>query len=82
MNLIDASFLYSEDGQSHNDVGVVLVFDGPAPIREDVMQLIADRIALVPRFRQKIKHVPYAMALPVWMDDATFTMRRFFRMYS
>ncbi|MBK8756608.1 MAG: wax ester/triacylglycerol synthase family O-acyltransferase [Actinomycetales bacterium] len=76
MNLIDASFLYSEDGQSHNDVGVVLVFDGPAPIREDVMQLIADRIALVPRFRQKIKHVPYAMALPVWMDDTTFTMRR------
>ena len=67
MNLIDASFLYSEDGQSHNDVGVVLVFDGPGPHREDVMQLIADRIALVPRFRQKVKHVPYAMALPVWI---------------
>ena len=74
MNLIDASFLYSEDGQSHNDVGVVLVFDGPAPVRADVMQLIADRIALVPRFRQKVKHIPYAMALPVWMDDTAFDM--------
>ncbi|MEI2649480.1 MAG: wax ester/triacylglycerol synthase family O-acyltransferase [Dermatophilaceae bacterium] len=76
MNLIDASFLYSEDGQSHNDVGVVLVFDGPAPVRADVMQLIADRIALVPRFRQKVKHIPYAMALPVWMDDTAFDMTR------
>lgn len=79
MNLVDASFLYSEDGQSHNDVGVVLVFDGPAPHREDIMQAIADRITLVPRFRQKIRHVPYAMALPVWMDDIGFDMGRHVR---
>ncbi len=76
MNLTDASFLYSDDGQSHNDVGVVLVLDGPSPHREDIMQLIADRIALVPRFRQKVRHVPYAMALPVWMDDIAFDMGR------
>lgn len=76
MNLTDASFLYGEDGLSHNDVGVVLTFDGPAPHREEVMQLIADRIALVPRFRQRVKHIPYAVALPVWVDDTNFDMGR------
>ena len=58
MSVMDASFLYSDDGRSHNDVGMVLVFDGPALTREEVMQVIADRIALVPRFRQKVRHMP------------------------
>ena len=48
MSMMDAAFLYSEDGKSHNDVGMVLLFDGPALTREEVMQVIADRIALVP----------------------------------
>lgn len=79
MSVMDASFLYSEDGRSHNDVGMVLVFDEPAPSREDVMQAISDRIALVPRFRQKIRHMPFAAGLPVWIDDVGFDMGRHVR---
>lgn len=76
MSVIDASFLYSEDGRSHNDVGMVLVFDGPAPTREEVMQAIADRIALVPRFRKKLRHMPLGLGLPVWVDDVGFEIER------
>lgn len=76
MSVMDASFLYSDDGRSHNDVGMVLVFDGPHPGREEVMQAIADRIALVPRFRQRIRHMPFALGLPVWVDDVSFTIAR------
>lgn len=76
MTAMDATFLYSEDGHSHNDIGMVLVFDGPGMTREEVMQVIADRIALVPRFRQRVKHMPFATGLPAWMDDVYFDMGR------
>lgn len=76
MSVMDAMFLYSEDGNTHNDVGVVLVFDGPSLSIEEVTQLIADRIALVPRFRQKVRHMPFGIGLPVWMDDVGFDLWR------
>ncbi|XBB69981.1 wax ester/triacylglycerol synthase domain-containing protein [Nocardioides sp. WV_118_6] len=79
MSVTDASFLYSEDGSSHNDVGMVLVLDGPAPTRVEIMRAIADRIALVPRFRQKVRHLPLAAGLPVWIDDVAFDVDRHVR---
>ena len=79
MSVMDAAFLYSDDGRSHNDVGMVLVFDGPAPTREEIMQAMADRIALVPRFRQRLRHMPFGAGLPVWIDDVSFTMERHVR---
>lgn len=79
LSVIDASFIYSEDGQSHNDVGMVLVFEGPHMSREELMQAIAERIALVPRFRQKVRHMPFNAGLPVWIDDVQFDMGRHVR---
>lgn len=79
MSVMDASFLYSDDGRSHNDVAMVLVFEGPALTREELMQAIADRIALVPRFRQRVKHMPFGASLPVWIDDVSFDMGRHVR---
>jgi diacylglycerol O-acyltransferase len=76
MSMMDASFLFSEDGRSHNDVGMVLVFEGPAPSRQEIMQVIADRLALVPRFRQRLRHMPFGLGLPVWVDDVSFEMER------
>lgn len=82
MSLLDASFLYSEDGKSHNDVGLVLVFDGPEMSHLDVMQAVADRLALLPRFRQKVRHMPMGAGLPVWIDDTTFSMNRHVMVHS
>ena len=78
---MDASFLYSEDGGSHNDIGMVLLMDGPALTKDEMIQAVADRIALVPRFRQRLRHVPYAAALPVWIDDVTFDLARHITMH-
>ncbi|HSS68322.1 MAG TPA: wax ester/triacylglycerol synthase family O-acyltransferase [Nocardioidaceae bacterium] len=39
-----------------------------------LVSLIADRIAFVPRFRQRLRDVPGHLANPVWVDDADFDL--------
>ena len=39
---------------------------------ERLVELIEQRIALVPRYRQKIRTVPGHLANPVWVDDPEF----------
>ena len=37
-----------------------------------LVELIEQRIALVPRYRQKVRQVPGNLARPVWVDDPDF----------
>ena len=55
-------------------VGSVMVFDAPTEgfDYESLVALISERIAHVPRYRQRIKTVPGGLANPVWVDDRTF----------
>ena len=49
--------------------------NGPSPRGFDYDRLVAlieQRIALVPRYRQKVRHVPANLARPVWVDDPEF----------
>ena len=39
---------------------------------ERLVKLIRDRIAYVPRYRQRLREVPGRLASPVWVDDETF----------
>ena len=39
-----------------------------------LLRLIADRIAFVPRYRQRIRAVPGRLAGPVWVDDDDFDL--------
>ncbi len=39
-----------------------------------LVQLIADRIAFVPRYRQRLQQVPGHLANPVWVDDEHFDL--------
>jgi diacylglycerol O-acyltransferase len=41
---------------------------------EKLLGLIADRIAFVPRYRQRIRSVPGRLANPVWLDDDDFDL--------
>lgn len=41
---------------------------------ERLLALIADRIAFVPRYRQRIRTVPGRLANPVWVDDDDFDL--------
>jgi diacylglycerol O-acyltransferase / wax synthase len=45
------------------------IFEGPAPTHEEFRDHIASRLHLVPRFRQKLRFVPFSQGRPVWVDD-------------
>ena len=52
----------------------IAVFDGPEPAFDDVIERIADRVRLVPRYRQRLVNVPLDLERPVWVDDPTFSI--------
>jgi diacylglycerol O-acyltransferase len=66
---LDTSFLNLETGPVHMHVASTTVFEGPAPSYEDFRSHIASRLHLVPRFRQKLRFVPFGQGRPVWIDD-------------
>jgi diacylglycerol O-acyltransferase / wax synthase len=41
---------------------------------ERLLGLVADRIAFVPRYRQRLRHVPGRLANPLWVDDEDFDL--------
>lgn len=50
-------------------VASTIVFEGPPPSQEEFRDHIASRLHLVPRFRQKLRFVPFGQGRPVWVDD-------------
>ncbi len=71
---LDVSFLYFEEANTPMHVGGVVLFQAPEGgfDHEKLVSLIEDRIALVPRYRQKVRWVPGRLANPVWVDDEEF----------
>ncbi|HYN65676.1 MAG TPA: wax ester/triacylglycerol synthase family O-acyltransferase [Ornithinibacter sp.] len=76
LSSLDTSFLNLEDAATPMHVGSVMVFDAPSGgfDYESLVTLISQRIAHVPRYRQRIKTVPGSLANPVWVDDTHFDM--------
>jgi diacylglycerol O-acyltransferase / wax synthase len=66
---LDSSFLHLEHGPAHMHVASTTIFEGPAPEYEEFRDHIASRLHLVPRFRQKLRFVPFNQGRPVWIDD-------------
>jgi diacylglycerol O-acyltransferase len=75
MSAQDASFLDIEDDASPMHVGGVSIFEGPPPPFEHVLAMIAAKLSFVPRYRQVVRFVPFALARPVWVDDPHFNLR-------
>ena len=71
---LDVSFLYFEGPTTPMHVGGVAIFEAPEDgfDYDRLVELISQRIALVPRYRQKVKWVPGRLANPVWVDDEDF----------
>ena len=71
---LDVSYLYLEDETTPMHVGGVVLLEVPdgGVDYDRVTALIAERIALVPRYRQRVRWVPGRIAGPVWVDDARF----------
>lgn len=74
LSAMDASFLYTEGATTPMHVGSVVLFsESPGAMdHERLVRLIRDRIAFLPRYRQRIREVPGNLGAPVWVDDSTF----------
>jgi diacylglycerol O-acyltransferase / wax synthase len=72
MSPLDASFLHIEDENSHMHIGSVAIFDGPPPGYDEILRMVRGKLPLVPRYRQKVRMVPFDLGRPVWIDDAHF----------
>src|SRR3954453_9735085 len=71
---VDASFLHQERQSSHMHVGAVLLFEGPAPAYDEMLEQIESRLHLVPRYRQKLAFPPLESGRPLWVDDPNFNI--------
>ena len=66
---LDSSFLHLERDGTQMHVASTTLFEGPAPPYIDFRDHIESRLHLVPRFRQKVRFVPFGQGRPVWVDD-------------
>ena len=74
MSPIDSSFLHIENATTPMHIGGVSIFEGPAPPFEQLRAMVAGKLALVPRYRQKVRFVPLAAGPPIWVDDPHFSL--------
>jgi diacylglycerol O-acyltransferase / wax synthase len=74
LSSVDASFLVQEKQSSHMHVGALVIFDGPAPSREEFRAHLESRLSRVPRYRQKLAFPRFEAGRPFWVDDPSFNL--------
>ena len=74
MSPMDASFLHIEGPSNPMHIGGVSIFEGPAPPFERLEDMVSRKLALVPRYRQKVRFVPLGLGRPVWVEDPHFNL--------
>jgi diacylglycerol O-acyltransferase / wax synthase len=62
-------------GPAPMHVGVVIVLDGAVDV-ESVRRRLGERVRGVPRLRRRLVPTPVGCGGPVWVDDASFDVRR------
>jgi len=71
----DLAFLAGDSPSTPRHNATLEIFDASDGFEYDALvALIADRIAFVPRYRQRLQPVPARLANPVWVDDARFDL--------
>ena len=77
LNPLDAVFVDAEDEDQHTSMAIasIAVFEGPPPAQEEIIASLAGRLPLVPRYRQKLRTVPFRLGRPVWVEDPDFDIR-------
>jgi diacylglycerol O-acyltransferase / wax synthase len=73
---LDMSFLAAESARAPMHVATLDIFEPPGDGFDyaRLVGLINDRIAFVPRYRQKVRQIPGRFANPVWVDDDDFDL--------
>ncbi len=73
---LEVSLLALDTAHTPGHVGTVHIFDpGPDGFEyERLIALIRERLAFVPRYRQRVRGIPARLAGPVWVDDEDFDL--------
>jgi diacylglycerol O-acyltransferase / wax synthase len=71
---LDASFLHIEDDVNLMHIGSVGIFEGPPPAFDELRAMLAGKVPLVPRYRQRIREIPLTLGRPVWIEDPHFSL--------
>ncbi|MCB1269727.1 MAG: wax ester/triacylglycerol synthase family O-acyltransferase, partial [Microthrixaceae bacterium] len=75
LNPLDAEFLHLEDDVTHLHIAGLSVFEPPAPDLDELIRLVASKLHLIPRYRQRVRSVPLELGRPVWVDAVDFDVR-------
>ncbi len=72
----DLAFLVTESATTPMHNATLEIFEPPSGgfDYDRLVALIGDRIAFVPRYRQRLRSVPGRLANPVWADDEDFDL--------
>src|SRR6185437_2340382 len=65
---IDTGFLDIEDDVNQMHIGAVLILEGPPPPAAALRDMVAAKLASVPRYRQVVRRVAFDATRPVWAD--------------
>ena len=71
---LDAMFLHVEDDVSHMHIGSIGLFEGPPPPHDELLDALARKLHLAPRYRRRVRFVPLEAGRPVWADDPHFRL--------
>jgi diacylglycerol O-acyltransferase / wax synthase len=74
MSSIDSSFLHVENDVTPMHIGGVSLFEGPPPAFADLKGMVAGKLDIVPRYRQKVRFMPLGAGTPAWIDDPHFSL--------
>ena len=70
----DAMFLHVENDVTPMHIGGVSIFEGPPPPFADLRGMVASKLHLTPRYRQRVRFIPLGVGEPVWVDDPYFSI--------
>ena len=81
LSALDSTFIFGESQRIPLHVGGLSVLEAEPLLDseghldiESLRARISERLHLVPRFRQKLVHVPFDQGRPVWADDESFNI--------
>lgn len=75
---LDAVFVEAENEDRHTSMAIasIAAIEGPMPSYEEFVTATESRLPLVPRYRQRMREVPFRLGSPVWVDSPDFDIRR------
>lgn len=69
----DAAFLYAESPTSPMHIASLVMVEGSLNFK-DFKNIVASKLHLMPKFRQRLLHVPMDLDYPYWVDDPNFEL--------